>query len=205
MLSTQTSMNLYRTPFTPGYWREAAASANNLRNLVFAALMVAACILLSGYSIPVTVGVKITFGFLARSVCALVYGPVGVILFGAVEDTLGFVMSGKGQAYFPGYMLTTILGCLIYALLFYRARITITRIFMAKLLTNIMNVFLGSLWSAILLSKGYLYYMTTSAWKNSIMLIPQTLMLVLLFQALLPILQKMGLIPKQLEGRMPLF
>lgn len=205
MLSSQTSMNLYRTPFTPAYWREARASASSLRNLIFAALMVAACILLSGYSIPVTDGVKITFGFLARSVCALVYGPIGVILFGAVEDTLGFILSGKGQAYFPGYLLTTILGCLIYSLMFYRTRITITRIFIAKLLTNIMNVFLGSLWSAILLSKGYLYYMTTSAWKNAIMLIPQTLMLVLLFQALVPILQKVGLIPKQLEGRMRLF
>ena len=194
-------MKVYPTPLTPAYWKEASRSAKELKNLVFAALMIAACIILARFSLPVTDGLKITFGFLARSVCALVYGPIGVLAFAVAEDTLSFILTSSGP-YFPGYMLTTALGCLVYAIFFYRARITVVRIFTAKLLTNVMNVFLGSLWSAILYSKGYLYYMSTSAVKNAALLIPQTIMLVILFQALLPILQRAGLIPRQLEGKL---
>ena len=191
----------------PAYWREAAASLHSTRNLAFAALMVAAAIILSYFSIPVPVNenLKITFGFLARSTCALVCGPLLGLIYGFVEDILGFILKPSG-AFFPGYTLTTMLGMLIYSLCFYRARITVARVFTAKLLTNVMNVFLGSLWSAILYSsKGYWFYVAGSAWKNALMLIPQTIMLVVLFQALLPGLRRMGLIPNQLEGRMRLF
>ena len=95
-------------------------------------------------------------------------------------------------------MLTTISGCVIYALFFYRARITWRRIILAKVLTNIQNVLLGSLWSAILYSKGYLYYLTTSAVKNALYLPLQILMLGFLIQALLPVLRKQGGLPQQL-------
>ena len=90
---------------------------------------------------------------LLRALCALVCGPVAAVLFGAAEDTLSFFLSSGGYPYFPGYMLTTILGCVVYALFFYRAKITWRRIILAKIITNIQNVFLGSLWSAILYSK----------------------------------------------------
>ena len=202
---SRTGQNLYRTPFSPAYWREAGASFRDLRGMMFAALMVAACIILSKFSIPIMDGPKITFGYLARALCALVYGPIGAVVFAVAEDTLSFLMSNKGYVYFPGYMITTAIGCLIYALFFYRARITVARIFVAKLLTNLLNVFLGAYWNSILYSKGYLYYMTSSAVKNAILLIPQAIMLVVLFQALLPVMQRMGVIPKQVERRIPWF
>lgn len=191
---------LYKTPFSSDYWKDALRSFRDLRGMMFAALMIAMCIILSKFSIPVLDGLKITFGYLARALCALVYGPIGVVVFAAAEDTMSFLLSNKGAVYFPGYMLTTAIGCFIYALFFYRARITLSRIFFAKLLTNLLNIFLGSLWSAILYGKGYLYYMSASAVKNTVMLIPQVILLLLLFQALLPILQRMGLIPRQVDG-----
>ena len=101
-------------------------------------------------------------------------------------------------------MLTTMLGTFIYALFLYRARVTVLRIFLAKLCTNILNVFLGSLWSAILYSKGYIYYMTNSMIKNTLMLPVQTLMLVVLFGALVPVLYRMGALPNQDERRLAL-
>lgn len=191
---------LYRTPFSAAYWRDALRSFRDLRGMMFAALMIAACIILSKFSIPILDGPKITFGYLARALCALVYGPIGAVVFAVAEDTMSFLLSNKGYVYFPGYMITTAIGCFVYALFFYRARITLSRIFFAKLLTNLVNIFLGSLWNAILYGKGYLYYMATSAVKNTVMLIPQVIMLLLLFQALLPILQRMGIIPKQVDG-----
>jgi magnesium-transporting ATPase (P-type) len=91
---------------------------------------------------------------------------------------------------------------LIYSLCFYRARITWGRIIVAKLLTNIQNVFLGSLWSAILYSKGYLYYLGSSAVKNTLYLPLQIILLFLLFRALLPVLYKMKWLPKQMGKAM---
>ena len=200
-------MPIFKTPFTPAYWKESLKSFHSVRGLVFAALMVAACIVLSTCSVKVTESLSVSFSFLARALCSLVYGPLGALLFGAVEDTLSFLLNSRGYPYFPGYMITTMLGCFTYALFFYRTKITVSKIFLAKLLTNVQNVFLGALWSAMLYSKGYLYYMTQSALKNLITLPIYTLMLVVLFQALLPILTKMGVIPNQLgEGnRMRLF
>ena len=89
---------------------------------------------------------------------------------------------------------------MIYALFFYRAKITWRRIILAKLLTNIQNVLLGALWSAILYSKGYLYYLTQSAVKNALYLPLQILLLGFLFQAVLP---APALAPGAAAGRPP--
>ena len=197
-------MPIFKSPFSAAYWKAAARELRSYRALVFSALMIAACIVLSHCKIPLGENLSLSVTFLARALCALVCGPVMVILFGAAEDTLSFFLSSGGYPYFPGYMLTTILCCLIYALFFYRAHITWRRIILAKLITNLQNVLLGSLWSAILYSKGYLYYMTTSAVKNALYLPLQILLLGFLFQALLPVLQKQGKLPVQLpEGRIP--
>ena len=197
-------MSLYKTPFSRAYWRDAVKSFRSLRGLVFAALMIAVCVALSMSGAKIVLSENLTFSvtFLPRALCALVYGPVGAIVFAVAEDTIGFFMGSSSGPYFPGYALTTALGCFWYALFFYRARVTVLRVTLAKLITNVQNVFLGSLWSAILYGKGYMYYMTKSAIKNAISLPIQIIMLVVLFQVLLPILRRMGVIPNQLgDGR----
>lgn len=191
-------MRIYKSCLSRDYWSDALKSFRSLRGLVFAALMVAACVVLSYCSIKVTDVLTISFSFIARALCAMVYGPVGAIAFAVVEDTLGFILTSKGYPYFPGYLVTTVLGCLTYALFFYRTKVTVFKIFCAKLLTNIQNVFLGALWSAILYNKGYIYYMGQSAVKNLISLPIYTIMLVIVFQALMPIMHSMNIIPNQL-------
>lgn len=191
----------FRTPFSPSYWRTALVDFKDLRILVFAAMMIAACSALAQIpSIPTTdPNVRVTWGFLARAVCGMVGGPVTALVFGFAEDTINFFIHPTGP-YFPGYALTTMLGTMIYALFLYRAKFTpvtlAVRVFLAKLFTNILNVTLGALWSAILYSKGYYYYMVKSFWKNLVMLPVQAVMLFFLIGALLPILSRIGLIPR---------
>lgn len=196
-------MSIYPHPFSAAYWRDAAREMKDLRKLVFAALMIAMCIALAQLqSLPLPGGSKITWGFLARSTCAVVCGPVLGLLFGLAEDLLSFFLTGGGgYPFFPGYTLTTMLGVLTYALFLYRQPITIRRIFCAKLLTNIQNVLLGALWMAILSGKAYLVTASASAVKNLIMLPVQTVILVLLFSALVPVLQRARLIPRQMDKR----
>lgn len=190
----------FASPFSAEYWRAAAAELKDLRSLCFAALMIAACSALSLIpSIPTTdPNVRVTWGFLARAVCGAVCGPVTALVFGFAEDTVSFLVHPTGP-YFPGYALTTMLGTMLYALFLYRARFTPAslplRVFGAKLCTNVLNVVLVSLWNAVLYGKGYLYYMVKSFWKNLVMLPVQTVMLVVLLTALLPILRRMELVP----------
>ena len=195
-------LTVFRTPFSPAYWRCAVADSKDLRILVFAAMMIAACNALAHIpSIPTTdPNVRVTWGFLARAVCGMVGGPVTALIFGFAEDTINFFLTPATGPYFPGYALTTMLGTMIYALFLYRVKFTpvtlAVRVFLAKLFTNVMNVLLSSLWSAILYSKGYYYYMVKSFWKNLVMLPVQTVMLFFLLAALIPILIQIGLIPQ---------
>ena len=196
-------MSIYPHPFSAAYWRDAVRELKDLRKLTFAALMIAMCVVLSHIpSVPLFGGAKITWGFLARSICALVCGPVLGVVFGFTEDILSFFLTGGGgYPFFPGYTLTTMLGVFIYALFFYRAEITGRRVFLAKLLTNIQNVILGSLWSSILYGKAWSVMAVGSFWKNLIMLPFQTALLVALFAALLPVLRRAGLVPRQVSGK----
>ena len=191
---------LFSTPFSKDYWRAAVRELKDLRKLTFAALMIAACLILNKFKIPLGENLSLSITFLARALCAAVCGPVVSIVFGAAEDTLGFFLGSSSGPYFPRYMITTITGCIIYAMFFYRARITVWRIIIAKLITNVQNVLLGSLWSAMLYSKGYIYYMTTSAWKNLLYFPVQVLLLVWLLQSLLPVMHRLHWAPCQLEG-----
>ena len=196
---------MYAHPFSARYWRDAADELRDLRKLLFAALMIAMCIVLAQIpSVPLFGGARVTWGFLARSVCAWVCGPVLGLLFAFAEDNLSFFLTGGGgYPYFPGYTLTTMLGVFTYALFFYRAPLTVRRIFCAKLLTNVQNVVLGALWMAILNSNGAFSLATwyasasLSAVKNLIMLPVQTALLALLFAALLPALRRAGLVSRQ--------
>lgn len=202
-------MPIFKTPFSRAYWKESFKTFHSLREMVFAALMIAVCVAVSYFpGIPVTPGGRtISLTFIPRALCSMVYGPIGALVFGAAEDTLSFLIDSGGYPYFPGYALTTMLGCFTYALFFYRTRITITKIFLAKLLTNIQNVILGSLWTAIMGGKAYLFVMADSAIKNLVTLPGFTIVLIVAFQALLPIMQKMKIIPNQLgeTARISLF
>ena len=199
---TNFPLKAYSSPFSAGYWREAAGELKRPRTLAFAALMIAACGALAQIpAIPIgDQGLEVTWGFLARSVCGMVCGPVTALVFGFAEDTISFLIHPTG-AYFPGYALTTMLGTMLYALWLYRVKFTPVslplRVLGAKLCTNALNVVLGSLWSTILYGKGYLVRLTASLVKNTLMLPVQTVMLFFLILALLPILSRMDLVPRQ--------
>lgn len=186
----------YAHPFSAAYWRDAAAELRDLRKVVFAALMIALCIVL-GY-VPAVVlpyGGRVTWGFLARALCGFVCGPVLGALFGFAEDILSFFLTGGGgYPFFFGYTLTTMLGVLIYGLCLYRADLTVRRVFLAKLLTNAENVVLGALWMSILSGKAYLVTASASAVKNLVLLPVQTALLYGLLLLLLPPLKRSGLL-----------
>ena len=86
----------------------------------------------------------------------------------------------------------------IYGLFLYRARFTVWRVLWAKLSVNLLvNVAMGSLWSAILYSKGYYYYLVKGLTKNLLLLPVETVLLFLFLKAAAPFCVRMGLVPRQ--------
>lgn len=196
-------MSLYPSPFSPGYWKIASTEVKKLRSLIFCALMIAAAIALGLFSIPLDVGLKLSISYVARALAALVGGPVLGILYGIAEDILGWVIHNDGP-FFPGYTLNTVLAVVVYALFFYRQKLTIWRIIVAKLITNFpISVGLGCLWSQILYGKGYLYYLVKSLIKNTLYCPVQIVLLLVVLQALLPAMKKSGLVSRELDDRIP--
>lgn len=199
-------LRTFRTPFTPSYWKEAAGEVKKPRILAVTALFIGLDIIIGMFYIPMPFGdnLRVYFGYFTNSMCCMVCGPVMALIFGFVRDILGFLANSSGGFFF-GYTLSAMLGSLVYALFFYRARITVVRILCCKLIINVcVNILLGSLWSAILFSKGYYFYMVSSTVKNLMLLPVEVILLVLFYQVTLPILVKMKWIPEQPKGRMPL-
>lgn len=196
-------MQLYSSPFSRGYWRTAAKEIKNLRILVFAALMIAASIVLGYFRVPVGYNLNLTVTFIPRAVAAMVGGPVVGLVFGFVEDILSWVIDPQGP-FFPGYTLNTMLAMLIYAMCFYRQKLTIWRVIVAKVITNFpISVGLGVLWNSILSGKGYIPLMITSLIKNTAYLPIQILLLVIVFQALTPALRRAKLLPECTPTQIP--
>ena len=185
------------TLFHPSYWRAAAADLYSTRNLVFAALMVAmARVLALIPSIPIA-HTKLSFSFPARAMCALVCGPVAGMTYGFVEDILGFILQPTGEFFF-GYTISTMAGMLVYALCFYRRRVTVVRIVVANVLVNIfVNAMMGSLWTMMIRGGGYWGWFTVSLSKNLLTIVPKSVVLYFFFQAMLPVLGRVGVLARE--------
>lgn len=193
---TASTLPTYQPIFSPGYWKSATKQYTFLHIIAIVGVLIAVDLALSTLYIPVAENLRIKFDFLSRAVIGMVGGPFLALSSGMIADLLGFVLHPSGP-FFPGYTLSAMLGSLVYALFFYRSKINIIRIVLAKLTVNLfINVMLGSVWSMIIGQHGYIYYLSKSIIKNSLMLPIECILLYLLFTGLLPVLSKMKLVPK---------
>ena len=183
--------------FTKEYWKSSAAKLRQTKYLAIMATMIALKAVLANFSIPLSETLRINFGYMVTSVEAAVVGPVAGMISGAVSNTVNFMIRPSGT-FFVGYTISAMLGELFYGLFFYRRRITLPSIIAAKASVNyLINVLLGSLWSSMLYSKGYIYYAGKSVIKNTIMLPIEITLLFLIFKMVLPFLQRRQLVVPQ--------
>ncbi|MDR3363470.1 MAG: folate family ECF transporter S component [Clostridiales Family XIII bacterium] len=98
----------------------------------------------------------ITFTYVTDALAAMFFGPVAGAFFGLAGDFLGYISSGgSGGAYFPGFALSEMATCFIFACFFYKRAITLPRIIIAWLI-NLAVVLLGlnSLWLILMYGMG---------------------------------------------------
>ena len=90
----------------------------------------------------------ITFAYVTDAITAMFFGPIAGIAFGFTGDFLGFLAnSGVGGPYFPGFAISEIVTCFLFACFFFKRKITWPRVITVWLL-NLVIVLLGlnSLW-----------------------------------------------------------
>lgn len=185
----------FLSPLTPSYWKEAFAQFKSLRTLALAALFVALRVVVSSMFIPVGENLRIYASFFVTALGAILYGPVVAVATGFAADLLEVFLFPSG-AFFIGYTISAMAGSLLYALALYRRPIGFVRVALAKLSVNLLvNIGLGSLWSAILYSKGFYYYLAKSIVKNLLLFPVEAVLLFLFLKAILPAAAKGGFLP----------
>ena len=136
------STALYPHPFSKAYWRDAAAEMKDIKMLVITALMIALRIALKPLAIPLGPQMYIQTATLATALGAMLFGPVMAIPAAMISDTIGFMIFPNGDYFLP-FMLTEIASTLIYALCFYRAKPSASRVIIARfLICFVVNVIL---------------------------------------------------------------
>lgn len=188
---------LFPHPFSSGYWKCAAGELKSLRVLVVAALITALRIAIKSVKIPILPGLNITFGFLFNATGSLIYGPIVAILTSAISDTLGAILFPSG-VYFVPFIFEEIAGGVLFALFYYRARLSVFRValgrFAVTVLVNLMlSPFIQIFYYQYVLGKSYAFLSLPRMIKNAALFPVQTLILVLLFKALIPLTNRPGL------------
>ena len=196
-MSGQNNTTLFHTPFSREYWRLSAGELKITRTLVIAALLTALRIAIKSFRIPVGPNLNITFGFLINSVGSMIYGPVVAILTSAISDTLGAILFPSGTYFFP-FIFEEIAGGLLFALFYYRAKLSASRVILGRfavtLVCNlVMNPILMYYYYLFVLGKSYTIFSLPRVIKNLALFPLQCLILVVLFNALLPVTNRMGL------------
>lgn len=175
-------------------WQSSAAKLRSTRYLAIMATTIAMKVVMSYWYIPVGENLRAGLSFLLIALEASILGPAAGMVSGFVTDIVGYVIAPSG-VFFIGYTITAMTGSLIYALFLYHRKITLARIILAKAVINYgINVLMGSLWSAMLYSRGYWFYFAKSLIKNTVLLPFEAAALYALFRFLSPYLIRRGLL-----------
>ena len=191
------SHKTFKTPFCREYWQLAFSEFKDTRMIVFAALILALRVAVKPLSIPVAGDLKEGVGFIVNAFGSMIYGPVLALLSGALSDTLGYLLYPSG-VYFPAYMITEMAGSFVFALFLYRAEITVSRLLLCRFsICLFVNVVLSYpihvwYWNAVM---GKAYSMALVQVVKNVALFPiETVVLAIVFRALIPPFHRLGYI-----------
>lgn len=192
--------------FSKAYWSEAAGLVKKVRMLVFAALICALRIAVKSFSIPIVPNtLSLTFDCYVNALGSLIYGPVMALLVGAVSDTIGAVLFPKGAYFFP-FIFVEMSSGFIFGLFFWKRKISVSRAILAKFTVSFFcNIILTSLvmkWSYAYFATGKTYYFinVSRIVKNLVLFPLEGLIIVLILNAVLPLLKSRNFVDRGQEG-----
>ncbi|MEG1863609.1 MAG: folate family ECF transporter S component [Oscillospiraceae bacterium] len=152
------------------YFKQAAKEVKNIRSITGAALLGALSPVLNLLTITINQFLQISFTSLTHAMCGYLYGPVMACLVGGFVDIMKYMIKPTG-AFFIGFTINEMLVGLIYGLMFYKKKITWSRVIVARLIVTIgINLLLTPLWLSIMYGKAYTVMVSVRIVKNIIMM-----------------------------------
>ena len=200
---------VFKSPMSKNYWKSAISETRNIRSIALVSILIAVRIAMSSFFIPAADGVRIYFSFIVVALIGFMFGPVMGTISGFIGDIIGFILFPSG-AFFIGYTISAMLSGLIFGLLLYRTRITVVKLFIVKLITNLfVNAILGTTWRMIIVKDAtYEYFISDFSiriFKNSILLPFEVLILIIVFNTLIPILKSRNFLSEEIPSQITIF
>ena len=194
---SEKNRKLFTTPFSAEYWVLSLKEMKSVKVLVIAALLTALRIAIKSAKIPIGPDLTVTFGFVVNALGSMIYGPIMAAVTSAVSDILGAIIFPSGAFFFP-FTLVEVLGGVLFALFYYRVQITTVRVVWGRFaVTAICNLILNPIalyyYNTFLMGKSYAIFSLPRIIKNLALFPVQSLILVLFFNAMLPITNRMKL------------
>lgn len=205
------NQTIFHSVFHKGYWKNSLQFAKSVKSLCMCSVLFTLMMLCKFIKIPSGFGsLGLGLTYLVFATICLIYGPVCGLFIGFCSDTFGYFLTQGGQVFFLGYTLDAMLSGFIYGLFFYKKKITFTSCLMARFFVNIgINVGLGGFWWKIIYQldwNGYVTYLTlTSIPKNVLYLLPQSILLFIVFKLLSKPLASFQLIDEKIAQNITLF
>lgn len=199
-MNTQgSSFECFPSPFHRDYWKHAVSEFGNPRTIIIAAMITALRIILRSLSIPlIPNALYISVGFFANALGSMIYGPLVGLASGAISDTLGAFLFPHGDYFFP-YILIAMSSSFIFGLFFYRARLSVGRVILARftvvLVCNIIltPVIMRCYYAYFGIDSTYKFFTLARTLKNAALLPAEALLLSLFLFAIVPFTARMKL------------
>lgn len=182
--------------FTINYWKSSRNEMSNIRKLCMISLIFTMQVVAGLIPIPsgfANLGIGLSYIF--QAINCFMFGPFVGLIIGCAGDLIGYAISPSAYGFFFPYTINAMLACLMYGLCFYKTKITFVKVLISRLFINLfVNVFLGSIWWGIVvgltIEQSLKYAIFLSLPKNIIYLLPQSLMLYLVFKYVVKLLYK---------------
>ena len=205
---------LYKTPFHLSYWKESLNTFKDTKKMVSLAMIFSLLLVSKFFILPSGFGnLGIGFGFIFLSIIGLMYGPTTGLIIGALSDIIGYFITPQTGPFNFGFTIQAALAAFTYGLTFYKTKLSFSKIILSRIITNLLlNVILGSYLQCLIFVKGgtitnelffetlKIYMLTYSLPKNLLTLIPQSIVLFIIFKAILPVLVKFNYIDNKVKN-----
>lgn len=204
---------IFASPFHLKYWVKAATSLKDVKSIVTLAMLFSLLLVSKLFHLPSGFGdLGLGLGYIFLAIIAWIYGPIYGLVIGLLSDVLGYFIGGKTLAFNPLYTIQAMLAVFTYALCFYRTKINFSKVLLSRLIVNfILNVLYGSFLMVLMYfqagkfeSETFMYAFRVYALlyslpKNIVYLLPQTIVLFVIFKAIGPVLGRLKYIPKEVS------
>ena len=153
-----------------GFFLSSAEELKKVPVLAVCAMFAALAIILN-FVASINIGpyIKIGFSAIPNQLVDYLFGPVTGSLFAGILDIVKYVLKPDG-AFFFGFTFNAMLAAFIYGCFYYKKKLTIWRVLLAKLIVVLLvNGVLNTLWLDMLYGKGFLVLLPARAVKNLIM------------------------------------